>query len=712
MMSFFRFVLLLSLFFQLHASELILTQEEKDFVKAHPVLRIQNERAWAPIDFRANGQAKGYAVDNIKFLAQKAGFKVKFIPGRSWSSYLQMIEEKRLDIISSMKITPQRRHYTLFTKHPVLELFNGILQKKETSYSSLKELEGKTVAIVQGYYHEEILKLHYPKVKLVKAQNTLEAMHFVLNGQADATIEYHSVLQYNISRYFFTDLHAVLLLKNEHFAPTQQYIGIRNDWPLLQSILNKTLKSQSHKVVQGLRKKWLTQMQNRHISLNEDERLYLKNKKILSFCADPNWLPVEKIENNKHFGITADYLKKMSSNLNLRFKLVPTNSWNESLEYVKSKRCDFLSSVIRTDDREKYMNFTSSYIDMSLVITTKSDTFFINSLKNLKGKRIGIVENYAYEQILKRDYSNVEIVKVDNVYDGLKRVESGDIYAYVDTLEATSYELRNNSFSDLKISGKLEEKIILSFGIRKDDYTLFDILEKALASISSAEKKKIYDQWVYVSIDQTDYSLIWKVLSAIALLALFFLYRYKVTLNYNSQLLGINKELAKLNTQLEELSQTDQLTKLANRRYLDESLLREIKRANRYQLDLCIVLIDIDFFKKVNDTYGHPQGDQVLKEMAQILRENSREVDTVGRWGGEEFLIILSQVDLSQAISICEKLRLKVKEHDFGMEHQVTASFGVTKFIIAKDDEHSFLSRVDSNLYEAKDTGRDKIIGS
>ena len=711
-MLIFRLFLFIILVLQLQATELILTQEEKDFIKAHPVLRVQNERNWAPIDFRANGKAKGYAVDNIKLLAQEAGFEVKFIPGRSWSSYLQMLDEKRLDIISSMKITPQRRNYTLFTTYPVLELYNGILQKKETNYSSMQELEGKVIAVVKGYYHEEILKLNYPNIKLISAKDTLEAMNFVLNGQADATIEYHSVLQYNISRYFFTDLHSELLLKNKYFSPTKQYIGVRNDWPVLQSILNKALKAQSHKVVQGLRSKWLTQMQNRHIVLNKDEISYIKKKKTIRFCSDPNWLPIEKIEGKKLIGITADYIKEMSSNMNIRFTLVPTTSYNESLNYLENKKCDFLSSVIHTDEREKTMNFTSSYINMALVITTKSDTFFINSLKSLKGKRIGIRAKSTYEEILKRDYSNVQIVTVKNTNDGLKKIESGEIYAYVDTLEATSYELRTHSFSDLKISGKLEEKVSLSFGIQKDNYILFDILEKSLASVSLADKKKMYEKWVYVSIDQTDYSLIWKVLAGIFLLSLFFFYRYKVTLNYNAQLLGINTELEKLNLQLEELSQTDQLTQLSNRRYLDESLAREIKHANRYSFDLSIVLIDIDYFKKVNDTYGHPQGDVVLKQMAQILRENSREVDTVGRWGGEEFLIILSQVDLAQATSICEKLRLKIKAHDFGMKSPLTASFGVTSFQLNTDNEYSFLSRVDSNLYEAKDTGRDKIIAS
>jgi diguanylate cyclase (GGDEF)-like protein len=190
------------------------------------------------------------------------------------------------------------------------------------------------------------------------------------------------------------------------------------------------------------------------------------------------------------------------------------------------------------------------------------------------------------------------------------------------------------------------------------------------------------------------------------------MYRYKLTLNYNNQLLNINKELEKLNIQLEELSQTDQLTQVSNRRHLDTTLSSEIKRSRRYRSKLCVLLLDIDHFKKVNDTFGHPKGDEILKGVAKILNENSRQIDTVGRWGGEEFLIILSQVDLHHSTSMAEKLRELIKAYDFGLGYAVTASFGITEFDIEHDDEYSLLSRVDSNLYEAKEQGRDKIIAS
>jgi len=710
-----RVILLLIFFTSLScAKELKLTEEEQAFIKKHPVLRVQNERSWAPIDFREGGRARGYAVDYIKLISTKAGFKLKFIPGHSWSSYLEMLQDKKLDLISSMKKTQQREHYTRFSEHPIIELYSGILQRRgEPLISTMKDLENKKVAVVRGYYQEEYLKLYFPKVKMVLVDNVLEAMRLIMQKDADAAIEYHCVHQYNISRYFFSDLHSVPLKGDKYFTPSSQYIGMRDDLPLLKSVIDKSMKSLTEKEVHELREKWLDGIQERHIQLNQDEIQYLKNKKTIRFCADPDWLPIEKIEDNKHIGIASDYLKKISKNLGLHFKLVPTTSWEESLTFVKEKKCDLISSVMRTEKREEFLNFSSSYLQMPLVITTRSDTFFVRSLKNIKNKKIGVVKNYAYTEILRRDYPNIELVFVRNAYEGLKKVDDSEIYAYVDTLEATSEQLRTSSFSDLKISGKLEEEILISIGVRKDDYTLFDIVEKSLNTLSPEERKEVYDKWVYVTIEEgIDSGVVWKFVFAFTLLIFFFLYRYRVTLNYNNQLLNINKELEKLNTQLEELSQTDQLTQVANRRHLDTTLLHEISRSKRYESKLCIVLLDIDFFKKVNDTYGHQKGDEVLKSMSKILTKNTRQIDTVGRWGGEEFLIILSQIDLHQATIMAEKLREKIKTYDFGLDHQVTASFGVTEYRADMDDESSLLSRVDANLYEAKEAGRDKIVAS
>ena len=161
--------------------------------------------------------------------------------------------------------------------------------------------------------------------------------------------------------------------------------------------------------------------------------------------------------------------------------------------------------------------------------------------------------------------------------------------------------------------------------------------------------------------------------------------------------------------ELEKLSQTDQLTKLYNRHKLHQVFASEINRSDRFEEIFGIILLDIDLFKNVNDTYGHNIGDLVLKEMSHILKDNIRVSDTLGRWGGEEFLIVIPQTDIEGARILAEKLRKEIENHHFSTVGKLTASFGVACYR-KSDDENSIVKRADEALYKAKALGRNIVV--
>jgi diguanylate cyclase (GGDEF)-like protein/PAS domain S-box-containing protein len=163
--------------------------------------------------------------------------------------------------------------------------------------------------------------------------------------------------------------------------------------------------------------------------------------------------------------------------------------------------------------------------------------------------------------------------------------------------------------------------------------------------------------------------------------------------------------------ELRTLAMLDDLTCLPNRRYIRESLIRKIDEFMRYGWPFGILSIDIDFFKKVNDTYGHTAGDQVLKMVATGLKTNCRALDRLGRWGGEEFLIILSKVGIKEVQELGERFRMLVEnsfiEYD-GNSISNTISLGGT--IMRRDDTiETLIKRADELLYESKDSGRNKL---
>jgi len=160
---------------------------------------------------------------------------------------------------------------------------------------------------------------------------------------------------------------------------------------------------------------------------------------------------------------------------------------------------------------------------------------------------------------------------------------------------------------------------------------------------------------------------------------------------------------------IEKMSITDRLTNLYNRHKLDEVLLTEIHRFTRYQSNFCALLMDIDFFKKVNDTYGHQTGDEVLVQVASIINENTRLTDVSGRWGGEEFLVIAVQTELENACLLAEKIRAKIEQATFPGIGKITISIGVAKYEFSETEAH-FINRADDALYKAKETGRNKVV--
>lgn len=174
-----------------------------------------------------------------------------------------------------------------------------------------------------------------------------------------------------------------------------------------------------------------------------------------------------------------------------------------------------------------------------------------------------------------------------------------------------------------------------------------------------------------------------------------------------------NQELEMLNQQLWKLSHTDELTGYFNRRHIVSRMEEEISRGLRYEMSLSIVLADIDHFKRINDTFGHLAGDRALQTIADLFRSKLRESDLIGRFGGEEFLLILPHTDLAGAEAFCHRLRDHVEKHPLQLNNQtitMTASFGVSTLSPDVDTSHKLLRIADRNLYRAKYLGRNRVV--
>lgn len=173
------------------------------------------------------------------------------------------------------------------------------------------------------------------------------------------------------------------------------------------------------------------------------------------------------------------------------------------------------------------------------------------------------------------------------------------------------------------------------------------------------------------------------------------------------------KAVDALNIKLEQLSRVDGLTEIFNRRYWEEQLSREFKRNMRSPGNSSVIMLDIDHFKKINDTYGHPAGDEVIRQLAKLISHVSRETDICGRYGGEEFTILLPDTAAENVMVLAQRIRQSVEKLTIEYEQQsisFTVSVGIAQFDPAFEQHTQWLERVDKALYQAKTGGRNQVV--
>ncbi|WP_368029384.1 transporter substrate-binding domain-containing protein [Arcobacter sp. s6] len=682
--------------------EINFTQEELAYLENKQIFKIQNDSDLAPYNFNENGIAKGYSIDYINLIANKLAVQVEYV-NNNWDDAMNMLENKQIDFLVNVLKSKERQERFLFSDIPYRVSTPAMVTRiGEKEYNSFKELNGKTIALVQGFHSYERVKKDFPKINIYPTTNSLEILTAVSTKKADVTYGIKDILEYGINKNLITNLKITPNIDDESFG---FYFAYNKKNTILKSIIQKAEKLISKNEIDELNDKWfkkITEIENnsKNYLFTPEEIVYLENKRTITMCVDPDFLPYEQItKEGKYIGIIADIMDQISTNSNIKFQLNITKSFSESFQLVKDKRCDIIPFAVQTISRNEFFNFTQSYLKFSTVITTKNNVLYINSIKEIENKKIALVKNYALVEMIKHISPNISIIEAADTKEGLEKVTKGEAYAFIGSMPTIAYTKQKYNFHDIIINGKIDNELLARIAIRNDEKILQTILNKAINSLKIEDTERITNKWITIIKDkQFDTKFLIQVVIVIIIIFVLIL----TALIYRS-----NIKLSALNKELEKLSQTDKLTSLYNRVKLDSILEKEIKYKKRYETSLSLIITDIDFFKNINDTYGHIVGDIVLKEFADILSKNIRETDYVGRWGGEEFLLIFPQTKDSDAHIITENLRKIIEEHNFYKDIKLTASFGI--YECKNQNPTKCLSKADKALYEAKKSNRNCI---
>ncbi|WP_295895027.1 transporter substrate-binding domain-containing protein [uncultured Vibrio sp.] len=692
------------------APEIELTELEQAYIIENPVVSVGVMPDFTPFSYYIESTLVGFEHDLLRLISERTGLQFEMKIDK-WTNIYNAFKNKEIDMISSISYKKFREPFTVFTSAYYEIPIMIFVRDDFGDYLGIKSLHGKKVGVLKDvFYVKEIEKIK--GIDIVYYDNYEQLTKDLVFGKVDALIQNLTNINYLIKKNVYRNLKLASELTLPNTKNEDLRFGVQPKNVLLSSIIQKSLNSISHKEKESLVDKWMGSIKEysgEHIELTDMELAYLDSH-VIKYCINPNGLPLEGFnEKGEHIGMSSDYYSLFKKILSAKFEIVKTKDWNQSMNYIEQKKCDMLAFSMETLERKEFLNFTSDFIEVPLVVATRVDGPFINNILDLEGQKIGITRGDAFVKILREKYPSLDLVEVDGVYDGLDSVKDGELFGYIDTLVSIGYEFQNRYFGELKIAGKISEELKLSMAVVKEDEILLNILQKIVNNLSNHFHREVFNKWIPVKYEKgINYSLVWKV----ALIALFFLiiisYWNRKVIKANHLLKEAKLDIEQKNRELEKLATTDKLTSLYNRRKIDELLQIEVNRSNRFNHTFGVVILDLDYFKKVNDKFGHQVGDKVLKELSTLLAAQIRKTDFIGRFGGEEFLIICPESDAVSIYKLMETIRLELSSQCFTTVGTLTVSMGISIFKPG-DDIDSLIKRADTALYKAKDEGRNRV---
>ncbi|WP_412535684.1 diguanylate cyclase [Marinobacter sp. MIT1358] len=697
------------------STQLALSPQQRQYLASLGPVRVGFMDDYAPFSFTDGGRVRGLSVDIMNRLVDLTGLQAIPVSGQ-WDELIPMLRNGDIDVMANMSYRPERESFAHFTS-PYHIIPNVIFTRDESlNYRNLEDLRQYRVGLGAGIYYEETVRQILDGGTLLSFSSQQPMFQALANGDVDVVIGALHSGNYWIRQLGISGTRIAGELQLPGFSGEDLRFGVRPALAPLADILNQALTSITPTEQQVIETRWLGASHQPSLSTAElvhwtdTESLWLEQRnREIRICADPDWMPLEGVRDGKHTGLAADVLELFSQRGNLRFRLVPTSNWQEAITAAKERRCDMFPMAMRTPERSVYLDFTSPYLEVPNVVIGRIEAPFIQRLNELESGRVGIVEGYAFAELLRKRNPSLQLVTVASEHEGLRKLQNRELVGYITTLATASYYMQSLGLADLKVIGRVPADWSLAIGTRNDEPTLHGIMQKLVLSLTPAERTRLESTWRNLRIEErVDYTRFWQILSLGLLATALLVY-------WNRKLGRLNRELAEANTALSRLSVTDSLTGLGNRTYFDREFSNSYQWCLRHQTGFAVAMVDADHFKKINDNWGHEAGDRCLESLANTMREHfRRDTDRLARFGGEEFVIFTSYQDAEDIQDRLNRFREEVATRrcdtckDKGID--LTVSIGLALgFPTPEHTSAEYLRLADQALYTAKRNGRNRL---
>jgi len=579
----------LSLFPQVNFSA-----EEKAWLKEHPVVTLAVDSQNPPMNYLDDsGQMQGITIEYMELISKKLGLTFIYDPA-PWKDSLQKALDHQVDGIINASVKEDRKPYLNFTD----SYFNtpdALLSLSGTSvFTGPSAFEGKTIAVIEGSIRKDVFLNYSPGSSILEVRDLEEGVSAVVDGRADGFLDEMPVIQNLTERFFISNVKINCLI----FFPElgSAHIGLRNDSPELLSLMNHAIGQITREERQKIRNTYQPETSSLQVlrdpGFTDEERAWLKEHPVIRVGEDNAWAPMQFVKKGKPAGISQDYLDLISDITGLEFKIDQDN-WSSILKKAENRELDMLSCARITPERQGYMFFTESYLDLPVVMLSRLNISYVDSERGLRKYRLGLLEGYAAEELFRREYPDLGYQTFSNLEQGIQALYSGEIDVLIENQQAINYYIAKERLIGLQIVGELPFSYELGMAVRDDWPLLLSILNKSLEQIDMEIRQDILHNWNYVTlrkeVDYKKFTLLLLAFSLVLILLLFSNLWMKKTVRLRTRQLEEARRLEALGniaggiahdfknilmgvSGYTELLQQDDVTEEDKKRYLKEIL--------------------------------------------------------------------------------------------------------------------------------------------
>ena len=437
---------------------------------------------------------------------------------------------------------------------------------------------------------------------------------------------------------------------------------------------------------------------NQKVILNKLENNFIKNNRF-SLITNINNRPFSYIDNNQIIGIETDLIKLLSKKMDINYNIIeePMNPIIFNNIKTNSIHFEFNYSTNKVDLTKTI--YSNPILTIPMGIITSHEKNIITDLSILKGQKIAILKDSNVYAELKSEYTNINFIPIDSSEEAFSLIHEKEIFGFIDNILSLSHQMIKEKLSTVKISGTIPYNLEIRISTNKENFIFIDVINKIIPLIENDEKKEISKKYQLILFEKiNDYSWVYKFVFPL-------LFTIIIILLVNSKMRKEIRKRKKAEEALKDYSNRDSLTKIFNRAKIDLAIKDEIKDCKSSGEVFSIIFFDIDNFKLINDDFGHIKGDNILKSISSLVSANIRETDIIGRWGGEEFIIILPKTNADKAFILANNLRELIYKNDFNLNRAVTISIGITQYL-ENDTNKDLIKRADKAMYYVKKQGK------